>query len=56
MIAGNMVGVKGSGFEADTNKVTLFHRDGTLENLKMMDKHEVAHVLLDRVKWLLNDR
>lgn len=49
MIVGNIVGVKGSGFEADTNKVKLFFRDGTINDLPMMDKLQVAHRLLDNI-------
>jgi phosphopantothenoylcysteine decarboxylase/phosphopantothenate--cysteine ligase len=49
VIAGNIVGRPDSGFEADTNAVTLFFRDGTKEVLDTMGKDAVAHVLLDRV-------
>jgi phosphopantothenoylcysteine decarboxylase/phosphopantothenate--cysteine ligase len=49
IIAGNLVGVSDSGFESDTNNVTLFFKDGTREPLPTMEKLEVAHVLLDRI-------
>jgi phosphopantothenoylcysteine decarboxylase/phosphopantothenate--cysteine ligase len=49
VMAANMIGEAGSGFGADTNKVTLFYRDGTREPLAMMDKEAVAHTLLDRI-------
>ncbi len=49
IIAGNLVGSADSGFEADTNTVTLFFKDGTAETLPTMDKMEVAHILLDRI-------
>ena len=49
IIAGNLVGSADSGFEADTNTVTLFFKDGTAESLPTMDKLEVAHILLDRI-------
>lgn len=49
MIAGNIVGVKDSGFEADTNKVKLFFRDGTTDDLPLLDKIEVANRLLDHI-------
>jgi len=49
IIAGNLVGSPDSGFESDTNTVTLFFRDGTIESLPTMDKTEVAHILLDRI-------
>ncbi len=53
IIAGNLVGSPTSGFGTDTNKVTLFHRDGSVEKLTEMGKDEVAHILLDRVKGIL---
>ena len=46
---GNLVGSADSGFESDTNTVTLFFKDGTTEALPTMDKMEVAHILLDRM-------
>jgi len=49
IIAGNLVGEPDSGFEADTNTVTLFFRDGTKEVLETMEKDAVAHILLDRI-------
>jgi phosphopantothenoylcysteine decarboxylase/phosphopantothenate--cysteine ligase len=49
IIVGNLVGPSNSGFESDTNTVTLFYKDGTVESLPTMDKLEVAHILLDRI-------
>jgi phosphopantothenoylcysteine decarboxylase/phosphopantothenate--cysteine ligase len=49
IIVGNLVGSADSGFESDTNTVTLFFKDGTSESLPTMDKMEVAHILLDRM-------
>jgi phosphopantothenoylcysteine decarboxylase/phosphopantothenate--cysteine ligase len=49
IIAGNLVGSTDSGFESDSNTVTLFFKDGTAESLPKMDKMEVAHILLDRI-------
>ena len=49
IIVGNLVGSPDSGFESDTNTVTLFFKDGTTESLPTMDKMEVAHILLDRM-------
>ena len=42
-------GVRASGFGVDTNTVTLFYRDGTKEAIPEMQKHDVAHILLDRI-------
>ena len=49
IIVGNIVGEPSSGFGADTNKVTLFYKDGTQEPLPVMGKDAVAHILLDRI-------
>ncbi|MFP4226328.1 MAG: bifunctional phosphopantothenoylcysteine decarboxylase/phosphopantothenate--cysteine ligase CoaBC [Desulfobacterales bacterium] len=49
MIVGNLIGAQDSGFEADTNKMKLFSKDGRVKDLPMMDKDEAAHALLDRV-------
>ena len=49
MIVANRIGEAGSGFEVDTNKVTLLHRDGREEGLPVMSKDALAHELLNRV-------
>jgi len=40
---------EGAGFGPSTNRVTLFSRDGTAEELPLMPKSEVAEAILDRV-------
>ena len=49
MIVGNIVGREGSGFEADTNRVTFYYKNGKNEVLPLMGKNEIAHCLLDRI-------
>jgi phosphopantothenoylcysteine decarboxylase/phosphopantothenate--cysteine ligase len=49
MIAANLVGTKDSGFKTDTNKVKLFFKDGSSKDIPLMDKGEVAHILLDTI-------
>lgn len=49
IIAGNVIGQPDTGFDAETNKVTLFYKDGTKEKLPLMEKDAVAHALLDRI-------
>ncbi len=49
-IVANDVTAAGSGFGTDTNQVTLFHRDGRVEELALMPKYAVAHAILDRVR------
>lgn len=49
MIAANIVGSPGSGFKADTNKVTLYTKEGTSLDIPLLDKLEVANILLDHI-------
>ena len=49
MIAANLVGSDDSGFKTDTNKVKLFFKDGASKDIPLMDKHKVAHILLDTI-------
>ena len=49
MIVGNVVSEEGSGFGSDTNRVTLFHADGSIEQMPVMAKDQVADALLDRI-------
>ncbi|MEA3279339.1 MAG: bifunctional phosphopantothenoylcysteine decarboxylase/phosphopantothenate--cysteine ligase CoaBC [Thermodesulfobacteriota bacterium] len=54
IIVGNFVGRSSSGFGTDTNKVTLFYKDGSKESLPKMEKDVLAHILLDRIVKLMN--
>jgi phosphopantothenoylcysteine decarboxylase/phosphopantothenate--cysteine ligase len=49
LIVANIVGQIDSGFGSNTNQVSLFYRDGRTEALPLMDKGDLADVLLDRV-------
>jgi phosphopantothenoylcysteine decarboxylase / phosphopantothenate---cysteine ligase len=46
----------GAGFGVETNRVTLLGRDGSMEELPLMSKDDVADALLDRVERLLDER
>lgn len=39
----------GSGFETETNRITLLNRNGHEEALPMMSKREAAEIILDRI-------
>jgi phosphopantothenoylcysteine decarboxylase/phosphopantothenate--cysteine ligase len=54
LIVANDLTRPGAGFQADTNAVTLLGRDGTVEELPLMGKDELAHHILDRVARLLD--
>jgi len=49
----NDITAKESGFDVDTNKVTLIDREGKAESLPLLSKREVADRILDRVVGLL---
>jgi len=49
LLVANDVADPGSGFGADTNKVTIYSTDTAPEELPLLSKQEVAELLLDRV-------
>jgi phosphopantothenoylcysteine decarboxylase / phosphopantothenate---cysteine ligase len=49
LIVANDVSATDAGFAADTNRVTLLTADGEEEPLPLMDKIEVARLVVDRV-------
>jgi len=53
MIVANDITAADSGFDVDTNRVTLIDRNGKAEELPLMSKREVAERVLDRVAGLL---
>jgi len=55
LIVANDITDKASGFDSETNKVTLISRDGKAESLPLLTKREVADRVLDRVVGLLAD-
>ena len=55
LIAANDVTEEGSGFEVETNKVTLIDRSGRIEELPLMDKYDVGQRILDRAIELMGE-
>ena len=53
MIIMNNPFIKGAGFSADTNKVTIYNKSGQKTNLPLMKKSEVAVKILDEIEKLL---
>ena len=47
MVANNIIG-EGSGFGSDTNRVVIIGSDGVSDELPLLPKADVAHLLLDR--------
>jgi phosphopantothenoylcysteine decarboxylase / phosphopantothenate---cysteine ligase len=54
LLIANDVSRSDSGFGSDTNKVYIFHADGTMEDLPVMPKTGVAAAIWDRVVHLLS--
>ncbi len=53
LIVGNDVSQPDAGFEVDTNRVIMIDATGTVTELPLQSKHEVAKALVDRVVGLL---
>jgi phosphopantothenoylcysteine decarboxylase/phosphopantothenate--cysteine ligase len=54
LIVANDITAADSGFDVDTNEVTLIDRNGKTEELPLMTKREVAERILDRVVGILS--
>ena len=49
MIAANRVGEPDSGFCADTNRATLFFKNGNSKEIPLVEKEKLAHILIDSI-------
>lgn len=56
LLVANDVSEAGSGFGTDTNRVTILDRAGSIDELPMLSKREVADRILDRVARTLDAR
>lgn len=54
MIVLNCMRDAGAGFGVDTNKVTVYRRDGSFQDVPFGTKAEVASVIVDNIENLLN--
>lgn len=54
LMVANDVTQPGAGFSVDTNQVTILYKDGEIEHLPMLDKTEVARMVMERVVGLLH--
>lgn len=50
MIVANDLGKKGAGFQVDTNIVRLIFKGGAVEDVPLMTKRHLSHLILDRIK------
>ncbi len=55
MIVANDVSRKDAGFQTDTNAVKIIYADGRVEDSQLMEKIDVAHLVLDRAKTLKDE-
>ena len=55
LMVANDITAADSGFDVDTNKVTLLGRDGKAEELPLLTKREVAERVLDRVAGIIGE-
>jgi phosphopantothenoylcysteine decarboxylase/phosphopantothenate--cysteine ligase len=53
IIVANDVTIQGAGFGYDTNIIKILSADGNIEDIPLMNKTEVAHRIMDRVKAIL---
>jgi phosphopantothenoylcysteine decarboxylase/phosphopantothenate--cysteine ligase len=53
LLVANDATAEGSGFDVDTNRVSILSADGSVEALPLQSKDEVAEEVLDRVARLL---
>ncbi|RJQ85523.1 MAG: bifunctional phosphopantothenoylcysteine decarboxylase/phosphopantothenate--cysteine ligase CoaBC [Desulfobacteraceae bacterium] len=53
MIVGNIVGGADAGFNADTNRAIVYFKNGTREQVDLMAKTDLAHLLLDRIAVMI---
>lgn len=56
MIVANDVSRKDAGFQTETNAVKIICADGRVEDSPLMDKIDVAHLILDRARALKEER
>ncbi len=56
LIVANDLSEEGSGFQYDTNRVKIIDPEGTVEEVPLMDKIEVADRILNRVRKIRDER
>lgn len=55
-IVANDVTKEGAGFNKDTNIVSIIDNKGETKDYPLMDKHKVAKIILDKIKYIVNDK
>ena len=55
-IVANDISKDGAGFKTDTNLVTIIDKNGLVTDYPILDKRQVAKIIIDKVKDLINTR
>lgn len=55
-IVANDVSREGAGFDGDTNIVSIIDKQGELIEYPKMDKNDVANIILDKIKYILEEK
>ncbi len=55
-IVANDITEKGAGFKGDTNIITMIDKNGESKKYPIMDKKDVAKLILDKVSYMLMDK
>ena len=55
LVALNIAGSPGSGYDVETNRITVVDPAGTVEELPLLSKREAADRLMDRIEDQLRD-
>lgn len=55
-IVANDITIEGAGFNQDTNIVSIIDKDENIVEYPKMDKDEVANIILNKIKYILDDK
>ncbi|MCF6466435.1 bifunctional phosphopantothenoylcysteine decarboxylase/phosphopantothenate--cysteine ligase CoaBC [Clostridium sp. Cult2] len=55
-IVANDITEDGAGFKTDTNLVTIIDNEGTVTDYPILDKSQVAKIIIDKIKDLINNK
>lgn len=55
-IVANDITMEGAGFNQDTNIVNIIDNDGTIVEYPKMNKDELASIILDKIKYILDNK
>lgn len=56
LIVANDVSVEGAGFNKDTNIVSIIDKEGEIVEYPILDKNQVANIILDKIKYMIETK